>query len=80
MHFIDKSCKAFGVDSQETAADLRCNVTERIGLKEDACFALFEKKDDWGVYHLSLPPSAFSSLFLCCAVGLGRAPPPSFCR
>lgn len=47
VHFIDKSCKAFGVDSQETAADLRCNVTERIGLKEDACFALFEKKDDW---------------------------------
>jgi len=47
VHFIDKSCKAFSVDQNTTAAALRDLVVDRIGLKEDACFALFEKKDDW---------------------------------
>ena len=48
VHFIDKSCKAFSIDQNTTAAALRDLVVDRIGLKEDACFALFEKKDDWG--------------------------------
>mmetsp|Transcript_37267 Transcript_37267/g.64037 ORF Transcript_37267/g.64037 Transcript_37267/m.64037 type:complete len:329 (-) Transcript_37267:183-1169(-) len=47
VHFIDKSCKAFSIDQNTTAAALRDLVVDRIGLKEDACFALFEKKDDW---------------------------------
>lgn len=47
VHFIDKSCKALAIDTSHTAADLRDIVIERIGLKEDACFALFEKRDDW---------------------------------
>lgn len=55
VHFIDKSCKAFPVDPQMTAAILREKIVERIGLKEDACFALFEKKDDWGKIFLPLP-------------------------
>ena len=49
VHFIDKSCKAFSIDQNTTAAALRDLVVDRIGLKEDACFALFEKKDDWGM-------------------------------
>jgi len=47
VHFIDKSCKAFGIDQSTTAAALRDLVVDRIELKEDACFALFEKKDEW---------------------------------
>jgi len=46
VHFIDRSL-AFGIDQNTTAAALRDLVVDRIGLKEDACFALFEKKDDW---------------------------------
>jgi len=47
VHFIDKSCKTFSIDQNTTAAALRDLVVARIELKEDACFALFEKKDDW---------------------------------
>jgi len=47
VHFMDESFKAFGIDSNATAEQLRQIVVERIGLKEDSCFALFEKKDDW---------------------------------
>jgi len=47
VHFVDKSCKALAIDSSMTAADMRDMVIEKIGLKEDACFALFEKRDDW---------------------------------
>mmetsp|Transcript_90118 Transcript_90118/g.135077 ORF Transcript_90118/g.135077 Transcript_90118/m.135077 type:complete len:328 (+) Transcript_90118:48-1031(+) len=47
VHFIDKSCKAFSIDQSTTSAALRDLVVDRISLKEDACFALFEKKDDW---------------------------------
>jgi len=47
VHFIDKSCKALSIDQNTTATALRDEVISRIGLKEDACFAIFEKKDDW---------------------------------
>jgi len=47
VHFIDKSCRAFGIESTTTAAELREMVIEKITLREDACFALFEKKDEW---------------------------------
>ena len=48
VYFIDNCIKAIGIDQNTTAANLREMVVERIGLVEDACFALFEKKDDWG--------------------------------
>jgi len=47
VHFVDTSAKAIAIDSNTTAADLREKVIDKIGLKEDACFALFEKRDDW---------------------------------
>jgi len=47
VHFVDKSCKAVAIDANTTAQDLRYMVIEKIGLKEDACFALFEKRDEW---------------------------------
>jgi len=47
VHFVDESCKTFSIDQNTTAAALRELVVDRIQLKEDACFALFEKKDDW---------------------------------
>jgi hypothetical protein len=48
VHFIDKSCKTFGIEPNATCAQLRDIVVSRIGLKEDSCFALFEKKGDLG--------------------------------
>lgn len=47
VHFVDKSCKAFGVDGNTTTIELRQMVIDKLGLREDACFALFEKKDEW---------------------------------
>jgi len=47
VNFIDGSSKAFALDVSATAQQLREIVVERIGLKEDSCFALFEKKFDW---------------------------------
>jgi len=64
VHFVDKSCKAIAIDNNTTAADLRETVIERIELKEEACFYLFEKRDDWGAYFLSLSP-LFQRLARC---------------
>lgn len=54
VHFVDKSSKGFGIDPNVTTASLREMIVNRIQLKEDACFALFEKKDDWGNYSFYL--------------------------
>jgi len=47
VHFMDDSCRAFAVDETTTAEQLKATIVERIELKEDACFAVFEKKDGW---------------------------------
>lgn len=47
VYFMDDSCRAFAVDDGATAEHLKATVVERIQLKEDACFAIFEKKDGW---------------------------------
>jgi len=47
VNFIDGSSKAFALDVTVTAQQLRDTVLERIGLKEDSCFALFEKRFEW---------------------------------
>jgi len=47
VHFMDDSCRAFAVDEGTTSDQLKATIVERIELKEDACFALFEKKDGW---------------------------------
>jgi len=39
--------KAFGIDENATADKLKTMVTDKLGLKEDACFAIFEKKEGW---------------------------------
>jgi len=44
VYFVDKSFKAFGLEQGATSAQLREQVVNRIELKEDACFALFEKR------------------------------------
>jgi len=47
VHFMDDSCRAFAVEETTTSEQLKATIVERIELKEDACFALFEKKDGW---------------------------------
>jgi len=47
VHFVDESCRAFAIDDNLSVDQLRAIVVERIGLVEDGCFALFEKRDDW---------------------------------
>lgn len=47
VFFMDDSCRAFGVDELISAEGLKQMIVERIELKEDACFAIFERKDGW---------------------------------
>jgi len=47
VHFVDESCRAFALDENLSVEQLRSIVVEKIGLVEDSCFALFEKRDDW---------------------------------
>jgi len=47
VHFVDESCRAFAIDENHSVEQLRAIVVDRIGLIEDGCFALFEKRDDW---------------------------------
>jgi acyl-CoA-binding protein len=47
VHFMDDSIKAFAVDENSSADQLKATVVERILMKEDACFAIFERKDGW---------------------------------
>jgi len=44
---MDDSIKAFAVDENSSSDQLKATVVEKIGMKEDACFAIFEKKDGW---------------------------------
>jgi len=46
-HFMDDSCRAFAVEENTTSEQLKATIVERLELKEDACFAIFEKKDGW---------------------------------
>jgi hypothetical protein len=47
VHFMDDSIKAFAIDENATTEQLKATVVEKIGMKEDSCFAIFEKKDGW---------------------------------
>jgi hypothetical protein len=47
LYFMDDSCKAFAVDEGTSAEQLKAIVKERLELKEDSCFSIFEKKDGW---------------------------------
>jgi len=47
IHFLNDSVKAFAIDTNSSAAQLKAEVVEKIGMKEDSCFAIFEKKDGW---------------------------------
>jgi len=47
IHFMDDSIKAFAVDENCSADQLKQAAVERISMKEDSCFAIFEKKDNW---------------------------------
>jgi len=47
VHFMDDSIKAFAIDENSSAEQLKATVVEKIGMKEDACFAIFERKDGW---------------------------------
>lgn len=48
VYFLDDSSRAFAVDDTTTAEQLKQKIVERQGMKEDACFAVFEKKEGWG--------------------------------
>lgn len=45
---MDDSFRTFGVDPASTADQLKNIVVEKIELKEDQFFALFEKRGEWG--------------------------------
>jgi len=47
VHFMDDSIKAYACDDNSTAEQLKGLIVERMGMKEDACFSVFEKKDGW---------------------------------
>jgi len=47
VHFMDDSIKAFAIDDNSSAEQLKATVVEKIGMKEDACFSIFERKDGW---------------------------------
>jgi len=47
VHFMDDSIRAFAIDESSSADQLKAIVVEKITLKEDSCFAIFEKKDGW---------------------------------
>jgi len=47
IHFMDDSIKAFAIDENSSADNLKATIVEKISLKEDSCFAIFEKKDGW---------------------------------
>jgi len=47
IFFLDDSFRAFAIDDNTSAEQLKAIVVERIGMKEDSCFAVFEKKDGW---------------------------------
>lgn len=47
VNFMDDSCRAFAVEENATAEQLKATIVEKIELKEDACFSIFEKKDGW---------------------------------
>jgi hypothetical protein len=47
VHFMDDSIKAFAIDENSSSEQLKATVVEKIGMKEDSCFAIFEKKDGW---------------------------------
>lgn len=47
IHFVDDSIKAFAIEDSYSADQLKAAVVERIGMKEDSCFAIFERKDGW---------------------------------
>jgi len=47
VYFMDDSFRTFGVDPASTADQLKNIVVEKIELKEDQFFALFEKRGEW---------------------------------
>jgi len=47
VHFMDDSCRAFAVEEHTTSAQLKAQVVERIELKEELNFAIFEKREGW---------------------------------
>jgi len=47
VHFIDGSSKAFAIEQSSTEQQFREILIDKINLKQDASFALFEKKFEW---------------------------------
>lgn len=50
---MDDSIRGFAIEENTTAAELKSIIVEKIELKQEGCFALFERKDGWGE-HLNL--------------------------
>jgi len=47
VHFMDGSIRGFAIDENSSSEQLKATVVERLVLKEEACFSIFEKKDGW---------------------------------
>ncbi len=55
---VDGTQKAFALEENDTVERLRAAVIEKIELTEEGCFALFEKRDDYGIFFHPSPPSS----------------------
>jgi len=44
---VSKTLNASAIDESSSAEQLKATVVEKIGMKEDACFSIFERKDGW---------------------------------
>jgi len=44
---MDDSCKMLQVEEATTVEQLKTTIKEKIEIKEDSCFSIFEKKDGW---------------------------------
>jgi len=47
VYFMDDSCRAFGIEETTSAEQLKSIIVERIEMKEDSTFAIFERKEGW---------------------------------
>jgi hypothetical protein len=50
VHMIDEKFKTFAIDENASVEQLRAAVVEKIELVEEGSFALFEKRDEVGMY------------------------------
>ncbi len=61
VNFMDDSSRSFAIEENTTTEQLRTMVSDKLELKEDSCFALFERKDGWGLLFFSFSKGLIQS-------------------